>query len=143
MKCRITSSASDARGHYRGQKQIWFLLQFMGRDCDMNLRATTTRSSTPGAGTSTGCRWTCVIEFKREVYQLALTELSRFLPRAHPHNRFLRSGMRAQRREELEAEAEHGGLADAAGEVCRSLDETALPAEPAAVPLTETRPDPV
>jgi putative (di)nucleoside polyphosphate hydrolase len=30
----------DARGHYRGQKQIWFLLQLVGRDCDMNLRAT-------------------------------------------------------------------------------------------------------
>jgi len=133
----------DARGHYRGQKQIWFLLQLTGRDCDMNLRA----SDHPEFD---AWRWhdywvplDVVIEFKREVYQLALTELSRFLPRAHPHNRFLRSGMRAQRREELEAEAEHGGLADAAGEVCRSLDETALPAEPAAVPLTETRPDPV
>ena len=30
----------DARGHYRGQKQIWFLLQLTGRDSDMNLRAT-------------------------------------------------------------------------------------------------------
>ena len=30
----------DARGHYRGQKQIWYLLQLTGRDCDMNLRAT-------------------------------------------------------------------------------------------------------
>jgi 8-oxo-dGTP pyrophosphatase MutT (NUDIX family) len=30
----------DARGHYRGQKQIWFLLQLVGRDSDMNLRAT-------------------------------------------------------------------------------------------------------
>jgi len=30
----------DARGHYKGQKQIWFLLQLTARDCDMNLRAT-------------------------------------------------------------------------------------------------------
>ena len=30
----------DARGHYRGQKQIWFLLRLVGRDTDMNLRAT-------------------------------------------------------------------------------------------------------
>ena len=30
----------DARGHYRGQKQIWFLLQLTGRDSEKNLRAT-------------------------------------------------------------------------------------------------------
>ena len=30
----------DARGHYRGQKQIWFLLRLMGRDSDLDLRAT-------------------------------------------------------------------------------------------------------
>jgi putative (di)nucleoside polyphosphate hydrolase len=30
----------DARGHYRGQKQIWFLLRLVGRDSDLNLRAT-------------------------------------------------------------------------------------------------------
>jgi mutator protein MutT len=28
----------EVRGHYRGQKQIWFLLRMMGRDCDVNLR---------------------------------------------------------------------------------------------------------
>ncbi len=30
----------DARGHYRGQKQIWFLLRLVARDSLMNLRAT-------------------------------------------------------------------------------------------------------
>ncbi len=35
-----------------------------------------------------------VIEFKRNVYQMALTELARFLPRGTHHNRYLRSGMR-------------------------------------------------
>jgi len=40
-----------------------------------------------------------VIEFKRDVYQMALTELARFLPpRPSGHvNRFLRGGMRARR----------------------------------------------
>jgi hypothetical protein len=42
------------------------------------------------------------------VYEMALTELSRYLPRTHlhtpnaahnPHNRYLRSGMRGQRQE--------------------------------------------
>ena len=41
-----------------------------------------------------------VIEFKRGVYEMALTELSRYLPRAAHHNRYLRSGMRGQWRDE-------------------------------------------
>jgi putative (di)nucleoside polyphosphate hydrolase len=41
-----------------------------------------------------------VIEFKRGVYEMALTELARFLPRVNQHNRFLRSGMRQARHEE-------------------------------------------
>jgi putative (di)nucleoside polyphosphate hydrolase len=40
-----------------------------------------------------------VIEFKRGVYEMALTELARYLPRANHHNRYLRSGLRAQRHE--------------------------------------------
>jgi putative (di)nucleoside polyphosphate hydrolase len=39
-----------------------------------------------------------VIEFKRGVYEMALTELARYLPRVTHHNRFLRSGMRAHHR---------------------------------------------
>jgi putative (di)nucleoside polyphosphate hydrolase len=39
-----------------------------------------------------------VIEFKRGVYEMALTELARYLPRSPHHNRFLRSGMRMPRR---------------------------------------------
>ncbi|HTD02517.1 RNA pyrophosphohydrolase [Undibacterium sp.] len=72
----------EIRGHYRGQKQIWFLLRMVGRDCDVNLRA----SSHPEFD---AWRWheywvplDVVIEFKRGVYQLALQELSRFLNRA-------------------------------------------------------------
>jgi putative (di)nucleoside polyphosphate hydrolase len=37
-----------------------------------------------------------VIEFKRGVYEMALTELARYLPRVNHHNRFLRSGVRSQ-----------------------------------------------
>jgi hypothetical protein len=29
----------DWRGTYRGQKQIWYLLRMVGRDCDVKLRA--------------------------------------------------------------------------------------------------------
>ena len=71
----------EIRGHYRGQKQIWFLLRMLGRDCDVNLRA----SNHPEFD---AWRWheywvplDVVIEFKRSVYQLALQELSRFVHR--------------------------------------------------------------
>ena len=67
------------RGHYRGQKQIWFLLRLVGRDCDVRLRSS-------GHPEFDAWRWhdywvplESVIEFKREVYRQALTELRRFL----------------------------------------------------------------
>jgi putative (di)nucleoside polyphosphate hydrolase len=69
------------RGNYRGQKQIWYLLRMLGRDTDVCLR----RSEKPEFD---AWRWhdywvplDSVIEFKREVYQQALQELSRFLHR--------------------------------------------------------------
>ena len=68
----------ELRGSYRGQKQIWYLLRLVGRDCDVCLR----RSEKPEFD---AWRWheywvplDSVIEFKREVYDLALHELSRF-----------------------------------------------------------------
>lgn len=71
----------DWRGNYRGQKQIWYLLRFTARDCDVQLRA----SERPEFD---AWRWheywvplESVIEFKRDVYRRALNELSRFLER--------------------------------------------------------------
>ncbi|WP_431263799.1 RNA pyrophosphohydrolase [Roseateles chitinivorans] len=84
----------DARGHYRGQKQIWFLLQMMGRDSDMNLRATDHPEFDAWRWNEYWVPLEAVIEFKRGVYQMALTELARFLPRLNHHNRYLRAGMR-------------------------------------------------
>ena len=67
------------RGSYRGQKQIWFLLRLVGRSCDVSLRA----SSHPEFD---AWRWheywapvDEVIDFKRNVYELALVELTRFI----------------------------------------------------------------
>ena len=51
----------------------------------------------PGAGTTTGVPLEMVIEFKRGVYEMALTELARYLPRVNHHNRYLRAGMRDRR----------------------------------------------
>ena len=51
-----------------------------------------------------------VIEFKRDVYQMALTELARFLPRGTHQNRYLRASMRPYRGDD---EQQHQDDADA------------------------------
>ncbi len=120
------------RGHYRGQKQIWFLVRLVGRDSDIDLRA----SSHPEFD---AWRWNdywvpldAVIEFKRGVYVQALNELARLVfanarrdrsaPRSEhpPHEatqpgeagRYLRTRHRArnQRLESPADEAERGAL---------------------------------
>ena len=67
---------SDSNTHFRGQKQLWFLLKFIGKDSDIFL----TNSESPEFDS---WRWVDfwspldqVIDFKREVYEKALTELS-------------------------------------------------------------------
>ncbi len=80
MPERWARRAQDANGGaYRGQKQIWYLLRMTGRDCDVKLRAS-------GHPEFDAWRWhdywvplEAVIEFKRDVYQQALSELHRFL----------------------------------------------------------------
>jgi putative (di)nucleoside polyphosphate hydrolase len=79
----------ETRGNYKGQKQIWFLLRLVGRDCDVSLRAS-------GHPEFDAWRWTDywveldnVIEFKRDVYRMALNELVRYLPS-------LKGGMRRE-----------------------------------------------
>ena len=73
----------EIRGHYRGQKQIWFLLRMVGRDCDVNLRLTSHPEFDAWRWHDYWVPLDVVIEFKRGVYQQALQELSRFLSRAH------------------------------------------------------------
>lgn len=69
----------EARGRYRGQKQIWFLLRMVGRDCDICLRVTEHPEFDAWRWNEYWVPFDSVIEFKRGVYRLALTELSRFL----------------------------------------------------------------
>jgi putative (di)nucleoside polyphosphate hydrolase len=56
----------------------------VGRDCDICLRATDHPEFDAWRWNDYWVPLDCVIEFKRDVYQLALTELSRFLRRAAP-----------------------------------------------------------
>jgi len=83
----------DARGHYKGQKQIWFLLQLVGHDWDLNLRATNHPEFDAWRWNDYWVPLDSVVEFKRGVYETALIELSRYLPRHEPHNRYLRQGV--------------------------------------------------
>ncbi len=99
----------DARGHYKGQKQIWFLLQLVGHDWDLNLRATDHPEFDAWRWNDYWVPLDVVVEFKRGVYEMALTELARYVPRtdsrgdiradarfdARPdhRNRYLRGGL--------------------------------------------------
>jgi putative (di)nucleoside polyphosphate hydrolase len=86
----------DARGHYKGQKQIWYLLQLVGHDWDLNLRATNHPEFDAWRWNDYWVPLDVVVEFKRGVYEMALTELARYLPRHDSRNRYLRSSMRTR-----------------------------------------------
>jgi putative (di)nucleoside polyphosphate hydrolase len=86
----------DARGHYKGQKQIWFLLQLTGFDWHLNLRATEHPEFDAWRWNDYWVPLDAVVDFKRGVYEMALTELSRYLPRVDMRTRFQPSGFRGQ-----------------------------------------------
>jgi len=86
----------DARGHYKGQKQIWYLLQLTGQDWNLNLRATNHPEFDAWRWNDYWVPLDVVVEFKRGVYEMALTELARFVPRHDHRNRYLRGGMRSR-----------------------------------------------
>lgn len=69
----------ELRGNYRGQKQIWFLLRLIARDCDICLRATAKPEFDAWRWSPYWVELDGVIEFKREVYRQALSELARFV----------------------------------------------------------------
>ncbi len=89
----------DARGHYKGQKQIWYLLRLVAQDWNLNLRATNHPEFDAWRWHDYWVPLDVVVEFKRGVYEMALTELARFLPRHEQRNRYLRSGMRTREHE--------------------------------------------
>ena len=85
----------DFRGNYRGQKQIWFLLRLIGRDCDVRLRACDHPEFDAWRWHDYWIPLDTVIEFKRAVYDQALNELSRLLfERKSESLRFLRQRVR-------------------------------------------------
>jgi putative (di)nucleoside polyphosphate hydrolase len=69
------------RASYRGQKQIWFLLRLTGHDSDIHLRATEHPEFDAWRWHPYWIELDTVVDFKREVYELALSELARYLTR--------------------------------------------------------------
>jgi putative (di)nucleoside polyphosphate hydrolase len=69
----------EFRNSYRGQKQIWFLLRLVGRDCDVSLRASDHPEFDAWRWSEYWAPLDAVIDFKRGVYEQALTELARLL----------------------------------------------------------------
>jgi putative (di)nucleoside polyphosphate hydrolase len=96
------------RGHYRGQKQIWFLLRLLGRDSQIDLRASTHPEFDAWRWSNYWVELDAVIEFKREVYQLALTELAQYIQRRQEGNRYLRGHVHLTQ----QAEESHPPAAD-------------------------------
>jgi putative (di)nucleoside polyphosphate hydrolase len=97
----------EARGHYKGQKQIWFLLQLLGQDWHLNLRATDHPEFDAWRWNDYWVPLDMVVEFKRGVYEMALTELARFLPRHDHRSGFLRQGNRGRELEQMAGTASH------------------------------------
>ena len=131
----------DIRGHYRGQKQIWFLVRLVGRDCDVRLRA----SDHPEFD---AWRWhdywvplEAVIEFKREVYSQALNELSRLLFARKVENRYLRQRLRHEGEDAAQQGCLEAGESGAeGGEPCADVAMScAEAAEPCAEEVREAR----
>jgi putative (di)nucleoside polyphosphate hydrolase len=89
----------DARGHYKGQKQIWYLLRLVAQDWNLNLRATSHPEFDAWRWNDYWVPLDVVVEFKRDVYQMALTELARYLPKGDGRGRYLRGAQRPQRSE--------------------------------------------
>ena len=81
------------RGNYRGQKQIWFLLRLVGRDSDVKLRASERPEFDAWRWSEYWIPLDSVIEFKRDVYQQALSELHPFLTRDQREQRSRPTGV--------------------------------------------------
>jgi putative (di)nucleoside polyphosphate hydrolase len=102
----------DARGHYKGQKQIWFLLQLIGHDWDLNLRATDHPEFDAWRWNDYWVPLDVVVEFKRGVYEMALNELSRYVPRVSARGEQRNRFMRGVARRDMQQQASGGSPTD-------------------------------
>ena len=81
-RCRRTSSGATPAATTAARSRSGSCCSSTGRDSDMNLRATDHPEFDAWRWNEYWIPLDVVIEFKRDVYQMALTELARFLPAA-------------------------------------------------------------
>ncbi len=96
----------EARGHYKGQKQLWFLLQLTAYDWNLNLRATDHPEFDAWRWNDYWVPLDLVVEFKRGVYERALIELAKHLPNQDGGPRYLRAGFKSRDSEEFRNDSE-------------------------------------
>lgn len=133
----------EARGHYKGQKQIWYLLQMLGHDWELNLRATDHPEFDAWRWNDYWVPLDVVIEFKRGVYEMALTELARYLPRTESRSRYLRTGAQHRVRDRQAAatvgkEPASGLILPQQAQLGSSLEVPALSEQIAGLPAADT-----
>ncbi len=66
----------NSKSNYRGQKQIWFLLRFLGKDHEINLRSSAVQEFDAWCWTNYWDTKDLVVNFKQDVYTKALNELA-------------------------------------------------------------------
>lgn len=71
--------SDGARRTFKGQKQIWFLLEFVGKEADVALDAGDKPEFDDWRWVDYWSPVDRIVEFKREVYKKALTELEPLL----------------------------------------------------------------
>lgn len=75
----VSWTRREWRKHYRGQKQIWFLLRMLGKDSDVSLKTCVHPEFDAWRWNQYWVKLESVVEFKRQVYRQALTELAHLL----------------------------------------------------------------
>jgi len=75
----VPGSYSRTNNNYRGQKQIWYLLRFIGHDHNINLRFHKDQEFDAWRWVDYWLPMDEVVNFKQNVYRSALTELAEYL----------------------------------------------------------------
>ena len=70
---------NNSQQKYKGQKQVWFLLKFVGEDTDIFLRNTTKPEFDDWKWVSYWTPLEKVVDFKKDVYKKALSELEEYI----------------------------------------------------------------
>lgn len=65
--------------HYSGQKQIWFLMKFLGNDKNININYTQNPEFTEWRWESSDNLVDCTVPFKKEVYKLIVNEFKHII----------------------------------------------------------------